>query len=133
MVRLSPLLVLAAVTEDFGTLIEDPDAWGYLPLNNSASFIPKADSVDPPFKLHLVGSGMMNLPLELKDVVVFHVGLNYDQYYAIMAGMDVCVPAFGPSSDYYTLQASSTVSMCMETNVSLVLQTRDVTSYVKLG
>jgi len=71
----------------------------------------------------------MELPLELKNVVIFHLQLNYDQYYDIMAEMDVCVPAFGPFSDYYTVQASSTVAMCMETNVPILLTRRMRNAY----
>lgn len=62
----------------------------------------------------------MVLPPELENVVIFHVGLNYDEYYDVMAGMDVCVPAFGPNDDYYLLQASSTVAMCMQVDVSYI-------------
>lgn len=112
--------------------IEDPESWGYLPLYNEPSFVPKAGSIYPPFKLHLVGSGLMDLPLELKNVVIFHVQLDYNQYYDIMAGMDICVPAFGPSSDYYTVQASSTVAMCMETNVSSISPIRIVALKIEL-
>lgn len=93
-------------------------SWGYLPLDGGPSFVPDSSIMEPPFKLHLVGSGSLDLPPELKNIVFLHTELDYDQYYDLMAGMDVCVPAFGPSDVYYTMQASSTVVMCMETNVS---------------
>jgi hypothetical protein len=125
----SPIFITAITKNDYNT-IEDPESWGYLPLNAGPSFVPDAASINPPFKLHLVGSGLMDLPLELKNVVIFHVQLNYDQYYDIMAEMDVCVPAFGSFSDYYTVQASSTVAMCMETNVSSIPPTSVVTFYI---
>jgi hypothetical protein len=75
----------------------------------------------------------MDLPPELKNVAVFHVGLDYDQYYDIMAGMDVCVPAFGPSSVYYTLQESSTLAMCIQTNVSYISPANGIAAYIKRG
>jgi len=73
--------------------------------------------VDPPFKLYLVGSGSLDLPSELKNVVVLHVNLNYREYYDIMGEIDICVPAFGPSDKYYVEQASATAHTCLETNV----------------
>jgi hypothetical protein len=122
-----------AYSEIFQELIQclhdDPRAWGYLPLNDGPSFVADPGSLDPPFKLHLVGSGLMDLPPELKNIIIFHVQLNYEQYYDVMARMDVCVPAFGPSSDYYALQASSTVAMCMETNVPILSTQRMRTAY----
>lgn len=102
---------------EFQRFAEDPPAWGYHPLGDGPSFIRDASLPDPPFKLHLVGSGWIDLPPELKNVVVFHVYLGYDRYYEVMGEMDVCVPAFGPSDEYYTVQASSTVAMCLEVNV----------------
>jgi hypothetical protein len=122
-----------AYTQIFQELIqclhEDPEAWGYFPLGDRPSFVANPDLPDPPFKLHLVGSGMMNLPSELQNVVVFHVQLNYDEYYDVMAEMDVCVPAFGPLPDYYTQQASSTVAMCIQTNVPILSVQRVPTAY----
>jgi hypothetical protein len=94
--------------------------WGYLPLDGGPSFIADTSLKDPPFKLHLVGSGWINVPPELKNVIIFHTNLNYDKYYDVMAAMDICIPAFGPRRIYYAMQASSTVAMCMQTDVSLI-------------
>jgi len=60
----------------------------------------------------------MDIPLELKNMVVLHSGLDYTEFCTFMSGMDVCVPAFPRDSDMnYVIQASSTVAMCMENNV----------------
>jgi hypothetical protein len=104
-------------SSNFQNHIENPANWGYHPLGNGSSFIPDTSLVDPPFKLQLVGHGWVDIPPELKNVVAFHVNLNYTEYYDVMAGMDVCIPAFGPSDEYYRPQASSTVAMCLEVNV----------------
>jgi len=65
-----------------------------------------------------VGHGYIVIPPELQSVVILHNGLDYTEYYALMSGMDVCVPAFARDSDTnYVSQASSTVAMCMENNV----------------
>jgi hypothetical protein len=98
-------------------LIEHPTSWGYLPLDKGPLYIPDTDISDPSFKLHLVGSGWLDIPLELQNVVVLHTGLSFNEYYEVMAGMDVCIPAFGQTDGYYTVQASSTVATCMEANV----------------
>lgn len=99
-------------------MLEDPKAWGYLPLENHSSFIPDPDLSDQPFKLHLVGSGSLDVPLKLKNVIVFHVNLNYTQFYDLMSTMDICVPAFPNSDDYFEKEASSTAAMCLESDVS---------------
>jgi hypothetical protein len=98
------------------TLIDNPAVWGYLPLNDGESYV--HDINLDPFKLHLVGSGEIDVPPELENILVFHKDLNYRDYYDVMAGMDICVPAFGPTDEYYVPQASSTVAMCVEVNVS---------------
>jgi hypothetical protein len=64
-----------------------------------------------------VGTGEINLPAELQNIVVLHVGLEYGEYYDVIADMDICIPAFGTSDEYYTIVASSTVVMCSEVNV----------------
>jgi len=115
------------------SLHENPTSWGYRPLGHGPSFIPDTSLVDPPFKLHLVGSGWIDLPPQLKNVVQFHVSLNYSQYYDVMAEMDVCVPAFGPSDEYYALQASSTVAMCLEVNVPILATPRMREAYTHIN
>jgi len=60
----------------------------------------------------------MDIPPELKNIVILHSGLGYTEFYTLMSGMDVCIPAFPRDSDTnYVDQASSTVAMCMENNV----------------
>ena len=102
----------------------DPESWGYSRLEvdgGDSTFIPLPDITPnhpPPFQLHLVGLGYIVVPPELQSVVILHNGLDYTEYYALMSGMDVCVPAFARDSDTnYVSQASSTVAMCMENNV----------------
>jgi len=46
----------------------------------------------------------------LKNVVVFHVDLDFREYFDVLAEMDVCIPAFGPSDVYYVIQASATLT-----------------------
>jgi hypothetical protein len=76
-------------------------------------------SIDfPPFHLHLVGAGNLDVPVELEHVVVFHSDLTYDQYYRVMQGMDLCVPGIADGDAYYEFQGSSTSTMCMEVDVS---------------
>jgi len=65
-----------------------------------------------------VGNGWIDIPPELKNIVILHSGLNYTEFYTLMSGMDVCIPAFPINSDTnYVYQASSTIVMCMENNV----------------
>jgi hypothetical protein len=50
---------------------------------------------------------------------VLHTGLNYNEYYNLMGGMDICLPAFaGTGREYFQVQGSSTVAMCIEVDVS---------------
>jgi hypothetical protein len=97
--------------------LDSPASWGYLPLDDGISYIPDTSLEDPPFKLYLVGSDEIEIPPELKNIVTLHVDLNYTEYYGVMAEMDICLPAFGPSDIYYVQQASSTAAMCLEVNV----------------
>jgi len=102
----------------FDCIPEDPYSWGYSPLVDSPSFLQDTTLAEPPFKLHLVGSGWIDVPIELKNVVVFHTNLNYADFYAVMSGMDICVPAFlATQNRNYRRQASSSIAMCMEVNV----------------
>ena len=73
---------------------EDPSAWGYHPLESRASFVPNYDAPAPPFELLLVGAGSIDVPEELAYVVSIHHDLTYKEFYAIVAGADVVVPAF---------------------------------------
>jgi len=50
-----------------------------------------------------------------------------------MAGMDVCIPAFGPSDEYYAPQASSTVAMCLEVNVPILATPRMQEAYTHIS
>jgi hypothetical protein len=60
----------------------------------------------------------MEIPPELKHIVILHSGLDYTEFYTLMSGMDICLPAFPRNSDEnFVYQASSTIAMCMENNV----------------
>jgi hypothetical protein len=51
---------------------------------------------DPePFTLTLIGEGQLEIPVELKNVVVVRRGLSYWDFYRVMQSMNVVVPAFG--------------------------------------
>jgi len=115
--------IWCCLTSAYGLIITrsaDPYAWGYLPLEDSSpSFLPDTTINNPPFKLHLVGSGWIDVPTELKNLIIFHTNLNYSEFYSVMSNMDVCVPAFLATKDQnYKRQASSSIAMCMEVNVS---------------
>jgi len=71
-----------------------------------------------------VGSGSIDIPPKLKNIVILHVDLDFNEYFDTMAGMDVCIPAFGPSDLYYAVQASSTVAMCIECNTPILATQR---------
>jgi hypothetical protein len=115
MVRLHP-----SQTTSFSQRIEDPAMWGYHPLGNNPFFTVDKRLSDPPFHLHLVGAGAINIPAVLEEVVVVHRDLDYNQYYEVVGKMDICIPAFaGAGNNFIASQASSTVGMCMQVNVSL--------------
>ncbi|KAF8332974.1 hypothetical protein F5887DRAFT_986203 [Amanita rubescens] len=114
------------------SLHEDPKAWGYLPLANHSSFLPDPDLSDQPFRLHLAGSGSLNVPPELKNVIVFHTNLNYFQYYDLMTTMDICIPAFPNNKKYFEDTASSTAAMCLESDVPLLVTQRIREAYAHL-
>ncbi|KAH9479939.1 hypothetical protein JR316_0008536 [Psilocybe cubensis] len=99
----------------------EPESWGYLPLGDGPSFVQDTSIDQIPFKLHLVGSGWIDVPIELKQLVVFHTNLNYTEYYQLMSGMDACIPAFLAADDKnFKYQASSSIVMCLETNVPIL-------------
>ncbi|KAH9476941.1 hypothetical protein JR316_0010857 [Psilocybe cubensis] len=103
------------------SLHANPEVWGYLPFGNGPSFIQNKRSNDPAFKLHLVGSGWITVPDELKNLIVFHTNLNYTDFYEVMGGMDICIPAFLSEDDInFKYQASSSIAMCMESNVPIL-------------
>ena len=73
---------------------DDPVSWGYHPLGGHKSFIPDHRSHDPPFELALVGAGTIEIPEELAYVVTVYHDLDYEDFYKLVAGMDIVVPAF---------------------------------------
>ncbi|KAJ7236810.1 hypothetical protein C8J57DRAFT_1087981 [Mycena rebaudengoi] len=107
----------------------DPKAWGYLPLaTHDASYIADITLPDPPFRLFLVGSGHLQIPHELQNVVVIHDGLNYPEYYELMSRMDICVPALF-SNKYYDRKASSTFATAFGSNVPILVTERIKAAY----
>ena len=73
---------------------EDPGVWGYHALGDRPSFIPDYRADQPPFELALVGSGSLEIPIELAYMVSIYRGLDYLDFYKLIAGMDIVVPAF---------------------------------------
>ncbi|PBK75884.1 hypothetical protein ARMSODRAFT_950233 [Armillaria solidipes] len=112
------------------SLADDPAVWGYLPLlgTPSASYEPDHSLRSPPFRLFLLGSGWLEIPVELKNIVTMHVDLNYTDFYALMKEMDICLPAFADNG-YYQRQASSTFAMAVECNVPLLVTDRMKKAY----
>jgi hypothetical protein len=53
--------------------------WGYLPLGaeDDASYVVDTTLADPPFRLFLIGSGYLEIPHELKNIVLIRDGLSY--------------------------------------------------------
>jgi hypothetical protein len=112
---------------------EDPKMWGYLPLNGQSKYIQDNSLSDHPFRLHLAGTGNLDIPPELEEVIVLHTGLNYSDFYNLMGGMDICLPAFaGTGTGYFRSQASSTFAMCTEVDTPLLVtrRVRDAYTYV---
>ncbi|KAI8984936.1 hypothetical protein BD414DRAFT_489771 [Trametes punicea] len=110
------------------SLREDPGAWGYLPLEGRPSYVADPNSLMPPFRLLLVGSGWLEIPEELADIVSIHTDLPYDQFYRLVADCDVVVPAFADNT-YLTVQASSTVALAAELNVPILVTDRTRRAY----
>ncbi|KAJ7928860.1 hypothetical protein B0H13DRAFT_2544704 [Mycena leptocephala] len=113
------------------SLARDPKVWGYLPLGteDGASYVADTTLADPPFRLFLVGSGQLEIPHELKNMVLIRVGLDYPEFYALMRQMDICVPAFSADHGYYNAQASSTFAMAVECDVPILATERIKTAY----
>ncbi|KAL0955052.1 hypothetical protein HGRIS_003970 [Hohenbuehelia grisea] len=108
-------------------LAKDPSVWGYLPLGDQPSY-----SVDPqsrsPFHLFLIGSGWLEIPTELKNIVSMHVDLTYNQFYKMMGEMDICIPAFAGEA-YFQHKASSTFAMALECDVPILVNRRTRATY----
>ncbi|KAF7316684.1 hypothetical protein HMN09_00401300 [Mycena chlorophos] len=114
------------------SLAVDPKVWGYLPLqDNEASYRVDTSLQDPPFRLFLIGSGYIEIPEQLQNVVVIRDGLDYPEFYALMSQMDICVPAFSSehAGEYYDSQASSTFAMAVECDVPILVTERIKKSY----
>ncbi|KAJ7773484.1 hypothetical protein B0H16DRAFT_1304851 [Mycena metata] len=114
------------------SLARDPTVWGYLPLGpeEDASYVVNTSLPDPPFRLFLVGSGWLQIPHELENIVLIRAGLSYPDFYALMSSMDICVTAFESADNgYYEAQASSTFAMAVECNVPLLVTERIKAAY----
>lgn len=80
---------------------EDARVWGYLPLtenSDNAFYQPDPDSPFDPLVLHIIGTGKLNIPHSLRDIVRIHQDLDYSSYYELMQSIDVCLPAFSEDS-----------------------------------
>ncbi|PPQ76793.1 hypothetical protein CVT24_011336 [Panaeolus cyanescens] len=109
------------------SLTEDPSVWGYLPPKQGEErFLVDPEEKDP-FYLYLLGSGGLDIPKALEDMVIVKKDLDYTEFYHLMQTMDICVPAFNPENGYYRFQASSTMVMALQCNVP-ILATRRVRS-----
>lgn len=82
---------------------DDPAAWGYHPLGTRRSFVPDHQSGGSPFELALVGSGHLDIPDELAYMVTVYQGLDYADFYRLVAGMDIVVPAFADFGCKFTV------------------------------
>ncbi|KAJ7261789.1 hypothetical protein B0H12DRAFT_1013278 [Mycena haematopus] len=113
------------------SLERDPTVWGYLPLGteDDASYVVDTTLSDPPFRLFLIGSGWLDIPPELKNIVLVRDGLSYPDFYKLMSEMDICVPAFSADHGYYDDQASSTFAMAVECNVPILVTERIRNTY----
>ncbi|KAF7974649.1 hypothetical protein HWV62_11526 [Athelia sp. TMB] len=105
-------------------LRDDPRTWGYRPAHDGSPSLVEDTSLSNPFKLHLVGHGWLDIPEELRNVVVFHNDLGYREFYDVMASMDLCLPALKSSYGYYWATASSTVVMCSQVNTPMLVTQR---------
>ncbi|KAG6819487.1 hypothetical protein H0H93_011344 [Arthromyces matolae] len=110
------------------SLHEDPAAWGYKPLGGHESFMADTDLPTPPFQLFALGSGNLEVPIELKNLVQVKTDLTYQEFYDIMKDMEICVPAFA-GSGYYRIHASSTFAMAVQCNVPILVTRRTRESY----
>lgn len=81
---------------------EDPVAWGYLPLgtkteesDDGSVYHPDPNSALDPFILNLAGRGGIDIPDSLqKNIIKVHKDLKYNDFYEVMHGMDLVLPAF---------------------------------------
>lgn len=105
------------------SLHDDPAAWGYHPLGSRRSFVPDHQSGGSPFELALVGSGHLDIPDELAYMVTVYQGLDYADFYRLVAGMDIVVPAFADFG-YFEDQASSTVALAVELDIPILATRR---------
>ncbi|KAI0699808.1 hypothetical protein BC835DRAFT_1267341 [Cytidiella melzeri] len=106
-------------TELIASLHDDAPSWGYHALGTRKSFVPNHRASVPPFELYLVGSGYIEIPEELAYMVTIHHDLDYEDFYRLIAGCDIVVPAFS-SFIYYREMASSTVALAVELNVPIL-------------
>ncbi|KAJ7227367.1 hypothetical protein GGX14DRAFT_347996 [Mycena pura] len=121
---------LAIFAELNESLARDPKVWGYNPLSaEHVSYTVDTSLPDLPFRLFLIGSGYIEIPSELANIVVIRDKLSYPEFYKVMSDMDICVPAFSGENLYYDVQASSTFAMAVECSVPILVTERIKNSY----
>ncbi|KAK7055565.1 putative eukaryotic translation initiation factor 5 [Favolaschia claudopus] len=118
------------------SLAEDPQVWGYLPLDRTANstYLADPDLSEPPFQLFLVGSGTpIEVPHELQNIVHTRSRLKYTEFYALMNDMDIVIPAI-PATNiaYYDVKASSTFAIALECHVPILVTRRIRNSYTHI-
>ncbi|OBZ71969.1 hypothetical protein A0H81_08138 [Grifola frondosa] len=127
----SDAVIITASSATLSPPYMDPQAWGYQALEGGSSFVPNHRATDAPFELLLVGAGSLDIPEELAYLVSIHRDLDYEDFYALIAGADVVVPAFADFG-YFEDQASSTVHLAMELDMPLLVtqRTREAYGYI---
>jgi hypothetical protein len=112
----------------------DPWAWGYemlvQPDGGEALYPLQAPDAPTPFELHLLGKieHMPELPALLRSIVFFHQNLAYADFYALLASMDVLLPAFGHKG-YVEVMASSSVPAALISRIPILATNQVISSY----
>ncbi|KAK9463223.1 uncharacterized protein V1516DRAFT_618769 [Lipomyces oligophaga] len=84
-------------------------------------------------RLHLIGSGKTRpeVPAALKDQVEFNEGLNFRQFYDVLADSSALVPAFA-TDEYYDRKASSSVPASLIAGTPIVCTRQMLQAYTYL-
>ncbi|KAG8987019.1 hypothetical protein FRB94_002815 [Tulasnella sp. JGI-2019a] len=101
---------------DLGSLLEEyPRRMGYLPFKDlNQTYEPNFNATIDPFKLHLIGSGKVEVSATLREVVRSYEKLEYLDLLRLVESMDMVIPGVTDDArfDSDTTLAIQTVISC---------------------
>ncbi|GAA95839.1 uncharacterized protein L969DRAFT_95338 [Mixia osmundae IAM 14324] len=114
-----------------GFLEEDASLWGYR-YDASTEMYEEDTSIAQPFKIHLIGSGRLAVPMNISKIAIVQSGLDYISFYRLINSAQLLMPAFNLEG-YLTTMASSSIAAAVLSMTPVLADNRIMRAYSYLN